>query len=885
KFSKGIVDPTLFIKREGKGILLVQIYVDDIIFSSTDPNLCESFSDVMCSKFKMSVMGMLSFSLGLQISQSPRGIFLNQSKYALESLKKYGACVSTSTCGGSGEDGIGGGNGTYNGGEGIWGNGDDIRVSGDGGDVDHAGCQDTRRSTSGSMKLLGERLLADIFTKALPRERLNFLIEKIGIKIMSPETLISLAAEDAKRVDTPMVEKSKLDEDPNGKAIDSTRYRGMIGTLMNSTCLKAFTISTDVPEILMQQFWYTIQKVKDSESYEFLLANKRCVVDAKVFRKVLDIYPRNKGKEFTEVQNDEDTITFFLDLRYKDIAYQINHRKEKKSRCENMPYPRFTKVIIDCFLSKHKSLKKLKFQRYHMIKDDDTNLIKVSSYNILVQFLLKIVEAKVLKGRRLEILLKKIGKGSQGKKTRDTAKENVDVSEESDPKPLVRKKTSKRRVAKKKATISAADNIVRDPDLALELGKSISLTEAEEEAVARQVYAIHDRIVSQKLKGEKEEMTDAAKVDTEKTMSSDYGDQFLDLSHSDNLSGVVKDSSEAETALDEYDKKSALVWTMHENKTYNRNVANYKLYHALMEALLDDEEAMDKEVDDTMKDHKRKHGDDDDEGPSAGPNQGPTFNLLKGMCSNSIKLEYNFQECFNALTNKLYWNNLEEDHYHYDLTKPLPLQGESPNLIVAADYFFNNDSEYLKSSDPTKNYATSITKTKAARLFHLNKKDIVDFIMVVRMFTRSLIIKRRVEDLQLGVESYQKKLNITAPQKTFLGIEFKELYTPSGDLTRIVYKDLDKQPRLIQANELYKFSDGTLQAVRDELHHRIHDFNLGFNKEMPLRKWSKVDVRRSKLMVKLIDKQLLERRIIRNLEQLVGARELEMDYRLMQRIV
>nr|GEU69376.1 hypothetical protein [Tanacetum cinerariifolium] len=104
-----------------------------------------------------------------------------------------------------------------------------------------------------------------------------------------------------------------------------------------------------------------------------------------------------------------------------------------------------------------------------------------------------------------------------------------------------------------------------------------------------------------------------------------------------------------------------------------------------------------------------------------------------------------------------------------------------------------------------------------------------------------------IEDmLLLAVQhSYQKKLNITAPQKTYPGIEFKELYTPSGYPTGIVYEDLDNQPRLMRANELYKFSNGTLQAVRDELHHRIGDFSMGFNKEMPLRKWSKVDVKRS----------------------------------------
>ncbi|GJV71176.1 retrovirus-related pol polyprotein from transposon TNT 1-94 [Tanacetum coccineum] len=90
KFSKGVVDPILFTRKKGKDILIVQIYVDDIIFASTNPSLCDIFADKMSSKFKMSMMGKMSFFLGLQISQSPRGIFINQTKYALETLKKYG---------------------------------------------------------------------------------------------------------------------------------------------------------------------------------------------------------------------------------------------------------------------------------------------------------------------------------------------------------------------------------------------------------------------------------------------------------------------------------------------------------------------------------------------------------------------------------------------------------------------------------------------------------------------------------------------------------------------------------------------------------------------------------------------------------------------------
>ncbi|GJW84998.1 retrovirus-related pol polyprotein from transposon TNT 1-94 [Tanacetum coccineum] len=93
-FFKGVVDPTLFTRKSGKHILLVQIYVDDIIFASIDHNACHIFSKEMSSKFQMSMMGQMSFFLGLQVSQSPRGIFINQEKYALETLKKYGMDLS-----------------------------------------------------------------------------------------------------------------------------------------------------------------------------------------------------------------------------------------------------------------------------------------------------------------------------------------------------------------------------------------------------------------------------------------------------------------------------------------------------------------------------------------------------------------------------------------------------------------------------------------------------------------------------------------------------------------------------------------------------------------------------------------------------------------------
>nr|KYP56105.1 Copia protein [Cajanus cajan] len=90
EFTRGKVDTTLFIKRKMNDILLVQIYVDDIIFGATNDYLCKEFSNDMQSEFEMSMMGKLNFFLGLQIRQTKNGIFINQSKYCKELLKRFG---------------------------------------------------------------------------------------------------------------------------------------------------------------------------------------------------------------------------------------------------------------------------------------------------------------------------------------------------------------------------------------------------------------------------------------------------------------------------------------------------------------------------------------------------------------------------------------------------------------------------------------------------------------------------------------------------------------------------------------------------------------------------------------------------------------------------
>ncbi|GJT90978.1 putative ribonuclease H-like domain-containing protein [Tanacetum coccineum] len=88
-FQRGQIDQTLFIKSQQGHILLVQIYVDDIIFGSTKKELCDEFEKLMKDKFQMSSMGELTFFLGLQVQQRKKGIFISQDKYVHEILRKF----------------------------------------------------------------------------------------------------------------------------------------------------------------------------------------------------------------------------------------------------------------------------------------------------------------------------------------------------------------------------------------------------------------------------------------------------------------------------------------------------------------------------------------------------------------------------------------------------------------------------------------------------------------------------------------------------------------------------------------------------------------------------------------------------------------------------
>ncbi|GJV20267.1 putative reverse transcriptase domain-containing protein [Tanacetum coccineum] len=126
-----------------------------------------------------------------------------------------------------------------------------------------------------------------------------------------------------------------------------------------------------------------------------------------------------------------------------------------------------------------------------------------------------------------------------------------------------------------------------------------------------------------------------------------------------------------------------------------------------------------------------------------------------------------------------------------------------------------------------------------------------------------------VEDLQLGVESYQKKLNLTKPDTYRSNLRRRDAYTPYSDPRGFIYENKDKKNRLMRIDELHKFSDGTLDDVRTALNDRLKGIRMEY---LPQTFWSQRDKANARAMIQAIDKRLKTRRIMRSLERFVGGR-------------
>ncbi|GJZ35043.1 hypothetical protein Tco_0580860 [Tanacetum coccineum] len=171
---------------------------------------------------------------------------------------------------------------------------------------------------------------------------------------------------------------------------------------------------------------------------------------------------------------------------------------------------------------------------------------------------------------------------------------------------------------------------------------------------------------------------------------------------------------------------------------------------------------------------------------------------------------------------------------------------------------------------------------KSLKLTNLNVEDRLAFGVSLRMFTRSIVIQKRVEDLQLGVKSYQKKLNITKQNTYKSDLKRRDAYTAYSNPRGFIYQNKDKKNKLMRIDELHKFSDGTLDDVRTALNDRLKGIRMEY---LPQTIWRQSDRERAKAMIQAIDKQLKSRRIMRSLERFVGGRPYGGDLRLLQRTI
>ncbi|GKA30442.1 hypothetical protein Tco_0716747 [Tanacetum coccineum] len=155
------------------------------------------------------------------------------------------------------------------------------------------------------------------------------------------------------------------------------------------------------------------------------------------------------------------------------------------------------------------------------------------------------------------------------------------------------------------------------------------------------------------------------------------------------------------------------------------------------------------------------------------------------------------------------------------------------------------------------------------KLTNLSLDDRYALNVALRMYTQRIVIQERVEDLQLAVESYQKKINLTRPDTTRPDLRKMTPYTGYPDVQGIIYQDELSRNRLMRTDELHKFSDGTLNHVRTTL----NDIATGIQMDyLPKRRWSPQDKRRARVMISAIDRKLRDRRLMRSLEKFVGGR-------------
>nr|GEX79893.1 hypothetical protein [Tanacetum cinerariifolium] len=237
--------------------------------------------------------------------------------------------------------------------------------------------------------------------------------------------------------------------------------------------------------------------------------------------------------------------------------------------------------------------------------------------------------------------------------------------------------------------------------------------------------------------------------------------------------------------------------------------------------------------------------------------------------------------------------------------RPLPLIPDNRGRrVIPFAHFINNNLEYLRGGASSRKYTTSVTKTKAADYEHIKW---IEYLVPRTMWIQEPLNydkhalwgvshwgRKRQQfygfavnrESDLDVYSKRriivKRLNLTKPDTYRSDLKRREAYTAYSYPRGFIYQNKDKKNRLMRIDALHKFSDGTLNDVRNALDDRLKGIRMQY---LPTTIWRKGDKDRAAAMIQAIDKMLKTRRIMRSLETFVGGRQYEGDFRMLQRTI
>nr|GEU83668.1 retrovirus-related Pol polyprotein from transposon TNT 1-94 [Tanacetum cinerariifolium] len=775
------VEPKTYKEANGNDFLLVQIYVDDIIFAASTPKLCDLFANLMCSKFKMLMMGKISFFLGLQMSQSPRGIFINQSKYALESLKKHG------------------------------------------------------------------------FESCNP-------------------------------VDTSMVEKSKLDEDKEGKVIDLSHYRGMIGTLLYLTasrhdlqfaiCMcarhgllydhaKACVYFATQP-VLSIFHRLTNEDIKNSNAYKEYYAVATGAAPPKPKASVwktrsssdTTITPPTAaaGPRLTTFEKDEGTgsIPGVLDVPTNESKEELSWNSTDKEGDDDNG------------------------------KDDDGDDDDNGDDGDDEQdsneeeFIYPSLSTHTEEEPRDEESFDPIPKTPKNSGDEGNGEENLGLN-----------------VGREEGHDEEAEEDELYRDVNINQGRGIQTTqEFEDSYVTLTLYnaPLPPTIAPSTLLQDLPNFGSLFGFDNRlRTLEANFS-EFMQTNQfagavsailgivqrymDQRMNEAVKVTSYAIAAdLSEMELKKILIEKMEGNKSIQRSNEQRNLYKALVETYEFDKIILDTYGDTVTLKRRRDDDGDRDEEPFARPDRGSkrcregkelelasapqeTATRSTGKSTQGlVELEYHLEEVYKATTDQLDWVNPEGQQYPHNLLKPLPLiPNNQGHRVIPFDHFINNDLEYLCGSASSRKYTTFVTKTKAAGCGHIKWiEDLFYSFAVNQESARDAYSKQRIiAVIELKIVEWHKYKHLDwitsknalllmslfeylqeasssrgvwktfnwvskATRRSSRKLKRKEAYTAYSNPRGFIYQNKDKKNRLMWIDELHKFSDGTLTDVRTVL--------------------------------------------------------------------